>query len=319
MKKFLSFISEWSTENARFQGEYYTKFAAFGIVYFMIPYYFWPSDTDHNFLTLILRSLACLLCIYLVVYHQTKISKAKIALSHYCRENLHLKPLSKVDEENFYLSQIHSGYLPLFWYFTLFYCLPLMSTYNMLIGNFETKWIATSSLSMITLVLVVDWRSFIILNIAGIICGLVLYIFESGFNFEYKDVNYFLVAYVHFFSIIIGAFLLQQKETMIQKIRTASQEISKFNENLDSIVKQRIEEIKKELDNKTEFLNNISHELRTPLQGIVGISSTLHSEWNRYEDKRGKYMSYIVNKPEQIKLADGTNTTFNSKNPDIRL
>ncbi len=40
--------------------------------------------------------------------------------------------------------------------------------------------------------------------------------------------------------------------------------------------------------------------------------------WNRYEDKNNKYPSWIAKNPTQIKLADGSNTTFDANNPDIR-
>ena len=41
--------------------------------------------------------------------------------------------------------------------------------------------------------------------------------------------------------------------------------------------------------------------------------------WNRYEDKNNKYPSWVAKNPNQIKLADGSNTTFDANNPDIRF
>jgi hypothetical protein len=40
---------------------------------------------------------------------------------------------------------------------------------------------------------------------------------------------------------------------------------------------------------------------------------------SEFENNLGEYNNYVVFKPEQIKLADGTNATFDGNNPDIRF
>ena len=54
----------------------------------------------------------------------------------------------------------------------------------------------------------------------------------------------------------------------------------------------------------------------TIIQSLLKIGIDGFEYENKYE---GKGKSYIVIQPNQIKLADGTNTTFDSNNPDIRF
>ena len=292
--RLLKNINTWIADRVKVHGEYYTAFGIFGIIYYIIPYFFWSHVTDVHFQTLILRIIACLLLFYLVIFHQTKIWWASWELKKYSLENINEEPLSTSDIRKFISNQVHTGMLPLYWYITLCYCLPLMSTYNLLESSFDTTWVVTSSLAILTMVLLVDWISFILLSFIGILLGLVIFIiFHGNLNIEYDNINYFLVIYVYLFSLTISVFFLHQKEMMIRQITNSNEELEELNSNLDKLVLKKTADLKKALEYKTDFLNNISHEIRTPLQGILGVSYSLAENWNNLKDHE---------KEEQIKI-----------------
>ena len=275
-----------SIEKTRLHGQYYTTFGILGTLYYIIPYFIWSHNSDIEYQTLFLRIFACILCFYLVIFHQNKTEEALKHLARHSKNRDKKKILTKNEVNTFLTEKIHSGHLPLYWHITLCYCLPLMSTYNLLDSSLETTWVVNSSLSILILVLLVDWFSFIIIMFSGILGGFLLFILTTGnLNILYAQTNYFLVIYVHFFSIIIGCFFLYQKEIMVNHIKCANEELQNFNVMLDELVKKRTEFLNKTLQYKTEFLNNISHEIRTPLQGVLGLSSTLVEHWDKYSNQ----------------------------------
>lgn len=288
-------ISKTSIEKTKLHGQYYTTFGVLGTIYYIIPYFIWSHNSDIEHQTLFLRIFACVLCFYLVIFHQSKIASALRLLAHEGKKKAIYKAFTKNEITNFLTNKIHSGYLPLYWHITLCYCLPLMSTYNLLDSSLQTTWIVNSSLSILILVLLVDWISFIVIMFVGIGGGFFLFLINNGnLDILYEANNYFLVIYVHFFSIIIGSFFLYQKEVMVKQIKQANAELVDLNANLDDKVKKRTDFLDKALKSKTEFLNNISHEIRTPLQGILGLSSTLAECWSNYTDKEREEQVRII-------------------------
>ena len=110
--------------------------------------------------------------------------------------------------------------------------------------------------------------------------------------------------------------LLQQMATDIsfalegyakeKRRKLAEDELQKLNANLESMVKDRTEELSraKELADsasqaKSEFLSNMSHEIRTPLAAIIGFSKTLRDD-EYDDDERGKLINRIVRNGEHL-------------------
>lgn len=282
---FLDFLHKKLTDRVKLHGNHYTTFGIFGIIYFIIPYFIWSHISDIKFETLILRLIACFLCFYLVILHQTKSWWSQHKLKKYTLQNINKESLTSNDKSNYLNNQINSGILPIYWLITVCYCLPTMSTYHLFADSFDTTWVVTFSLSVLTLVILVDWISFIILLILGSVIGYLLFLITaSNTAIEYEQINFQLVIYINVFSIVIGAFFLYQKELMYKQVNDANEKLRRLNTNLDKKVLQRTNELKKALEYKTEFLNNISHEIRTPLHGILSVVSSLSENWKKYSD-----------------------------------
>lgn len=66
----------------------------------------------------------------------------------------------------------------------------------------------------------------------------------------------------------------------------AHHQMKLMNEQLESKVKDRTQELERALAAKTEFLNNISHEIRTPIQGVTAISNGLVEHWQDFDEKQ---------------------------------
>ncbi len=72
----------------------------------------------------------------------------------------------------------------------------------------------------------------------------------------------------------------------ITELKRAHEELEKYKNHLEELVKERTYELEKaneklkELDRlKSMFIASVSHELRTPLNSIIGFSSILLNEW----------------------------------------
>jgi len=71
--------------------------------------------------------------------------------------------------------------------------------------------------------------------------------------------------------------------------------------NLEEKVQERTAELTKELQIKTEFLNNVSHEIRTPVQGVTAISKGLVDHWSDFDDtKKYKFIKDIFKSSDKL-------------------
>ncbi|MBT8361209.1 MAG: response regulator, partial [Deltaproteobacteria bacterium] len=76
--------------------------------------------------------------------------------------------------------------------------------------------------------------------------------------------------------------LIDDFNTMLNAIEVRDSELNQHRHNLELLVQERTEELRKHRDEalaaaeaKTEFLANMSHEIRTPMNGVIGVLSLL--------------------------------------------
>jgi len=192
----------------KFGAQHYL-FAVFAIVYYGAPFELWTGYEDvQPASNIYLRAMASGLA-FLLIFKDTLPKKFK-------------------------------KYLPLYWYFVLLFCLPFISTYMFLHEMTAFTWLF---LSFFLLGILVDWISFIVLTILGVLLA-ISFVFAEGSIAPLSLVylNQTFTAYSIFFVILI---------------------VSLFLRNRDRIDHERIMAYK-------DLAAYLAHEMRKPL-GLINI------------------------------------------------
>ncbi len=267
----VSLLNNFCSKRVKLAGSFYMTFGIFGVINYPLSYlYYLIHNSADGYESLILRLTATILCFFLSIH---KIWPRKI-----------------------------KKYLPLYWHFTLLFCLPFIGTYLLLCNNLSISWLMNMVLALFILILIVDWLSFIILLVMGVILGILLYVAMGGsLILVVKEEFLFIAIYMYLFAIIIGLVFSRNKELLEEEREHATETIKKLNEKLEYKVYERTLDLRKALETKTEFLNNMSHEIRTPVHGFTVISEGLVDHWEEFaEDARYKYITEIAKNAKRL-------------------
>ena len=201
-------------------GAQYKTFSIFTIVNYPVGFivlFFFESQENEN---LWLRLIACIACIPLL-FHTHWPSKAK-------------------------------NYLPKYWHISVLYSIPFFATIMLLRNGLSMQWLLNMLLGFFLFILLVDWLTFLILLTLGAILGTVFFIFTGGsfetilLNLKF-DSTKFLIFYLYFYAVFIGALFARNRE--------------------------KISEVK--LQALKSLAYSIAHEMRTPLASIAAGASNL--------------------------------------------
>lgn len=108
---------------------------------------------------------------------------------------------------------------PLYWHLTLLYCLPFATTLIFLLGAGSSNWQAEIGLSIIMLIVLVDWISFLVIGSLGVIAAFGMYYALQGqmpFLPDFDTVYYLTVTSIS--TTIVGLVFARRKE-IYSKIR----------------------------------------------------------------------------------------------------
>ncbi len=193
----------------------YKVFGIFGVITYPLFYVIWIFANSQGYESALMRSIATLLCFILILYEKWP---AK------------LKP-----------------YLPIYWYLTVMYCLPLFFSYLLLKNNFSSVESLNVLSALVLFILIVDTWAFSILLACGVILSCLIFKLNGGvFKFEENYTN-ILITY---FSVILAGCIFAHKKEQIQH--------------------EKIQTIK-------TIGASIAHELRTPLRTISSAASGIKS------------------------------------------
>ncbi|MCG8340661.1 MAG: sodium:solute symporter family protein, partial [Cytophagales bacterium] len=120
------------------------------------------------------------------------------------------------------------AYFPVYWYFTLFYCLPVTTTLMFIAMGGAPEWFINIGFAITLLILLVDWLSFILLSIVGVGVGILLHhllvaqgvltaVSITGFSTIY------MLIYTCVFATLIGLLFARRKEEAIEEEKRTNQ------------------------------------------------------------------------------------------------
>ena len=205
----IHFLNQVIANRVKEHGQQYMAFAIFGLINYILPFFMWSEDMIETAFPLYIRSFASLFCFILLLkdHWPNKFRK----------------------------------WLPLYWYFTLLYTLPFLTSYLLFYNQGSTNWLMNMVLALFLLVLLVDWISFVVLLSLGVSLALVFYRVVNGSIFILEDMNnLYLAFYMYFFAILIGLIFSRNKAKIDFERLLAMQGLSA----------------------------SIAHEIRTPLSSI---------------------------------------------------
>ena len=177
-------LANYSIEKVKDIGAPYQLFGIFTCVNYIVPYFMWSFDKFPNqeYLT-VLRFAAGGLCVLLMMADQWH---------------------RKVEK-----------YLPLYWHFTVMFCLPFMTTVMFFCTQAQHGWLINMVLAIFFLSVLVDWKTFIVLNATGIILGSTFYKYFIGVPTVILDTEtIYLMVYAFIFSTFIGMLFAKKREAL---------------------------------------------------------------------------------------------------------
>jgi Na+/proline symporter/signal transduction histidine kinase len=162
----------------------YMTFAIFCCLNFIVPFFMWTQNPNDNQLQiLVIRVMAGILCVGVMIRHEW--------------------------------ANRFQNYFALYWYATLMFCLPFITTVMFITEQGSAEWVLNLSLTIVILLSLVDWVSFLIISSLGILLGCLYYTVFIGeialhnLTFEAK----YLALYAVLFSILVGYFFIRRKES----------------------------------------------------------------------------------------------------------
>ena len=181
-------IVQHSQKQVARYGASYMLFSLFCCINYLVPYFMWEHASPAAYsLMLYLRTIGAIACGLILIKDKWPAS---------------------------YLS-----YLPIFWHFTLLYCLPFTSTVMFLLTGGSAEWLINVAITIMFLIVLVDWVSFVILTVLGISLGLLFYQFVVGpISLRIDFSTGYLLVYQAIFATLIGLLFARRKQQRFDKL-----------------------------------------------------------------------------------------------------
>ncbi len=228
-------ILRYSQQQVAKYGAPYILFGTFCCINFTLPYFMWAYGAPVSYdLMLYLRVLGGLACGLLIVRDKWPTS---------------LLP-----------------YLPTFWHMTLLYCLPFTSTVMFLLTQGSMEWLINIAITIMFLIVLVDWVSFIILATLGLGLGLLFYKVAIGpISLRLDFSTGYLLVYQGIFATLIGLIFARRKQLNFDKLATDNQALLA----IELVNKERLLESFRE---KVRIIQTLKH---AGIQNLLQVAKLL--------------------------------------------
>ena len=230
-------IIEYSQKQVEKYGAPYALLGVFCCINYTFPYFMWKHEATAMYTTMLyLRVLGAVLCGLLIVKDKWPAS---------------LLP-----------------YLPTYWHLTLLYCLPFTSTVMFLLTQGSIEWLINVALTIMFLIVLVDWLSFVVLTMIGIALGSLFYTLAIGpIQLQLDFSTGYLLMYTCIFSTLIALLFAGRRE---QHLEAKLREISDHhhaNKLMVADVYPAVCRIVTMIEQQVqEFSNNYQQQAEAPMQ-----------------------------------------------------
>ena len=187
-------IVQYSQKQVEMYGAPYLLFGLFCCINYIVPYFMWEHSTPHAYnLMLYLRTIGAVTCGLLLVHDRWPGA---------------LLP-----------------YLPTFWHLTLLYCLPFTSTVMFLLTGGTMEWLINVAITIMFLIVLVDWVTFVLLSVLGVGIGVLFYQYIVGPVSLHLDFSTaYLLVYTCIFTTSVALLFARRREqhlaSQLQNIAT---------------------------------------------------------------------------------------------------
>lgn len=192
-------LADVSRKRVEGYGAKYQAFGIFSTLNYLIPVYMWSWHGD-VVSPIVIRTAAIILSFLLVI------SDAWL--------------------------EICKPYLPLFWHFTIMFCLPFQVAFMICVDGLNSFWIINANIAILLGLILLDFKSFLIIYTTGITLGLLM-AYATGHSFPKFDILEY-VSYESFYmaiftSIIVGIFshdLRESYDLQMKSMRTLAKYVA---------------------------------------------------------------------------------------------
>ena len=180
----------YSTRKLAQYGDNSTLFALFLSLNYMVPFFMYRYSNPGTYgWIMAIKSISIFLCLGLL-----------------------LKP---------YWPSKFLRYFPVYYHLTLLYCLPFVTTFLFLLEECSIEWIVNVALTIMFLIVLVDWISFMILTVLGVVLGLLFYTQIVGpISLQLDFSTGYLLVYQGIFATLIGLMFARRKQLNFDKLAT---------------------------------------------------------------------------------------------------
>jgi signal transduction histidine kinase len=204
-------------------GAHYYEFGLFGILNYPSFYFIWKYYNNAGYESFLLRSIATLLSFLLLIKG--------------------------------YWPKLLKPWLPIYWYFTLLFCLPFFFFFMLFMNGGSAIWLMSSNTIICWLLFIVDLPSAIFIVSSGVLLAYIAFLIVTPqFIFSFEKSWGLIAQYVASFSL--ACIFVQKKH--------------QFNE--------------KKLHAMQTLATSLAHEIRTPLASLTASIEGIKPYWSTLVD-----------------------------------
>ena len=224
-------ILSYATEKFKEIGAPYQLFGVVCLCYYIISFILWPVSSPN---IVILRFISGILCTGLIFFH--------------------------------YFDKRIQKLLPLYWYVTILFTMPFVTTVTYLSTDLDASWLTNIALSLFFVGALVNWLTFILINVLGCVLGIIFYTNIIGDAGAISS-HFGVMSHLLIFALIVSILFSRQREgTTTNRISDAYF----FSSMMGHEVKEPLATCSSQVDSLMSILNraNISQESDKNNNGI---------------------------------------------------